>query len=93
MADDIASTAGNEPGAVLIATSNELWLKGKRGSFRIPRLSVVKVCRGGLYPWFFKGIRIRHQLSALPSNIQFASFHVKTGELIAKLHSLGYPTA
>lgn len=92
MADDVAATTGAEAGAVLQATADELWLKGKRGDFRIPRAAVLKVGRGGFYPWFFKGIRIRHSLPKLPANLQFTAISVKTAGLIAELGALGYPT-
>lgn len=93
MADDVASTFGPVPGAILQATADELWLKGNRGDFRIPRTAVVKIGRGSLYPWFFKGIRIRHSLSALPGNLQFLPLKSDTAQLSARLRTLGYPVA
>ncbi len=92
MADDVAATCGAEAGAVLLATADELWLKGKRGDFRIPRAAVAGVGRGGFYPWFFKGIRIRHRLTQRPASLQFLAFSAGTRELVAGLRSLGYPT-
>jgi hypothetical protein len=92
MADDVAATYGAEPCAVLTATPDELWLKGNRGDFRLPRSAVVRIGRGGLYPWFFKGIRIRHQNAEFPSNIQFKELRGRTDDLIAQPKLLGYPT-
>jgi hypothetical protein len=92
MADDVAATCGAEAGAVLLATADELWLKGKRGDFRIPRAAVLKVGRGGFYPWFLKGILIRHNLPKLPANLQFLAFSASPGELVTGLRYLGYPT-
>lgn len=93
MADDVASTYGAEPCAVLTATPDEVWLKGNRGDFRLPRSSVTRIGRGGLYPWFFKGIRIRHQDAKFPSNLQFMALTGKTSDIIAQLKTLGYPTS
>ena len=93
MADDVASTYGSEPCAVLTATPDELWLKGNRGDFRLPRSAVTRIGRGGLYPWLFKGIRIRHQNAKFPSNLQFKELNGKANDLIAQLKALGYPTA
>ena len=92
MADDVAATYRAEPCAVLTATPDELWLKGNRGDFRLPRSAVVRIGRGGLYPWFFKGIRIRHQNARFPSNTQFKELRGRTDDLIAQLKVLGYPT-
>ncbi len=93
MADDVASTSGPSPGAVLQATADELWLKGNRGDFRVPRHAVTRISRGGLYPWLFKGIRIRHSLPQLPGNIQFLDTEGSTAGLLARLKILGYPVA
>jgi hypothetical protein len=92
MCDGVGTTAGPEPGAVLCANADEIWLKGRRGDFRIPRSGVVRIGRGRMYPWFFRGIRIRHNIAGFPSELQFGPFVGSTRDLIAKLKSLGYPT-
>ncbi|MBK8478844.1 MAG: hypothetical protein IPL39_21930 [Opitutaceae bacterium] len=93
MADDVASTYGSEPCAALTATPDELRLKGNRGDFRLPRSAITRISRGGLYPWFFKGIRIRHLNTKISSNLQFRTLTGKTNHLLAQLKTLGYPTA
>ncbi len=91
MADDVAATSGPKPGAVLQATADELWIKGHRGDLRLPRQSIARIDRGGLYPWFFKGIRVRHSLPGAPAKVQFLPFECDTGVLLRRLHALGYP--
>lgn len=93
MADDVASTYGSEPCAALTATPDELRLKGNRGDFRLPRSAITRISRGGLYPWFFKGIRIRHLNTKISSNLQFRTLTGKTNHLLAQLKTLGYPAA
>ncbi|HLP00549.1 MAG TPA: hypothetical protein VK163_00885 [Opitutaceae bacterium] len=91
MADDVASTFGPMPGATLTATPETLRLKGNRGDFLLSRAAVVSISRGGFYPWFFKGIRIRHRLPRFPRNLQFLDLSGSTRELLAALSSLGFP--
>ncbi len=93
MADDVAATFGPKPGAVLQATAEELWIKGNRGDFRLPRQAIARIGRGGLYPWFFKGIRVRHHQKGLPVKVLFLPLECDTGELLHRLQSLGYPHA
>ncbi|MFT3828340.1 MAG: hypothetical protein QM691_01410 [Opitutaceae bacterium] len=91
MADDVASTFGPIPGATLTATSDALHLQGNRGDFLVPRSAIVRISRSGFYPWFFKGIRIRHQLPRFPRNLQFLHLSGPTRELLAALSTLGFP--
>jgi len=92
MCDGVGTTAGPEPGAVLCANADEIWLKGRRGDFHLPRSAVVKVGRGRMYPWFFRGIRIRHNVAGYPAELQFGPFVGATRAILAQLKSLGYPT-
>jgi hypothetical protein len=93
MHDGIAATSGPEPGAVLCANVDEIWLKGHRGNFHLPRSAVVKIGRAGLYPWFFRGIRMRHNVAGYPADLQFGPWVTKTRDALAKLKSLGYPVS
>ena len=93
MADDVAATFGPKPGAVLQATTDELWIQGNRGDFRIPRTAITAINRGGLYPWFFKGIRVRHSIDGLPRRILFLPFEGDTAALLNQLQALGFPRA
>jgi hypothetical protein len=92
MADDVAATIGPSPGAVLTANPGGIWLRGKRGDFRIARLDVVKIGRDGMYPWFFRGVRIRHRVSRFPENLQFKPMTGRARDIIARLKALGFPT-
>ena len=92
MCDGVGMTTGSSPGAVLCANGDEIWLKGRRGDFHVPRSAVLKIGRGGMYPWFFRGIRIRHNVGDYPAVLQFGPIVGKTGNLLAQLKSLGYPT-
>jgi hypothetical protein len=91
MSDGIGATYGAEPCAVLTATADELWLKGNLGDFRIPRSAVVKLGRGQLYPWFFRGVRIRHSIAAFPPDLQFKPMAGRSREILAQLAALGFP--
>jgi hypothetical protein len=93
MSDGIGTTGGPGPGAVLCANTDELWLKGRRGDFHLPRNAVVRIGRSRLYPWFFRGISIRHNVPGFPSDLKFGPWTDKSGELLAQLKSLGFPTA
>lgn len=92
MSDGVGATFGPEPCAVLSANADELWLKGTRGDFRLPRNAVVRIGRGRMYPWFFRGIRIRHNVAGYPSDLQFTPMVGRTRDILAQLKSLGFPT-
>ena len=93
MCDGVGTTTGSEPGALLCANAEELWLKGRRGDFHLPRSAVVKVGRAGMYPWFFRGIRIRHRVSGYPAELQFGPFVGTSRSILTQLKSLGYSTS
>ena len=91
MADDGAATFGPDPMASLTATADTLVLAGSRGTFRVPRTAVVKVGRGGMYPWFFSGVRIHHNLASYPRDLQFKPMDAKLRDILSQLGRLGYP--
>lgn len=91
MADDVGSTYGPEPLASLTATADLLVLHGTRGTFRLPRTEVTKLGRGRMYPWFFKGLRIRHRVKQYPRDLQFQPLHGNWRDVQAQLKALGYP--
>lgn len=91
MADDIGATFGPEPCATLEADASTLQLRSTRGNFSIPRQAVVSIGRGGLYPWFFRGIRLRHRQPGIPTHLQFKPMHSERGSVVDALASLGYP--
>lgn len=91
MSDDIAATFGPKPGAVLQASADELWIKGNRGDFRLPRQAIRRIGRGSLYPWLFKGVRIWHNQTGVPAKVQFLPLECDTAELLHRLQLLGYP--
>lgn len=93
MADDVGSTYGPEPLATLTATANELVLSGTRGTFRMPRAAVARLCRGKMYPWFFSAMRIKHTVSGYPEDLQFKPQPGHWRDVLARLKSLGYPDA
>jgi len=93
MSDGVAATFGPVPGAVLTANTDELWLKGNRGDFRIPRSAVVKIGRGGFYPWFFRGVGIRNNVKGFPAFLQFTPMDGKDRAIRDQLKSLGFPSA
>lgn len=90
MADHIGATYGPEPLAFLAASATELLLSGNRGTFRFPRAAVVKVGRGGLYPWCFSSVRIRHSIAGFPAELQFKPLDATTKDVLGQLKSLGY---
>lgn len=91
MADDGTSTFGPEPLASLTATPSELVLSGTRGTFRIPRSAVKRLGRGGMYPWFFSGLRIHHSVEGFPANLQFKPQPGRWRDVLTRLKALGYP--
>lgn len=92
MSDDVGATYGVKPMAYLSASPDEIVISGTRGTHRLPRAAITKIGRGKLYPWFFAGIRIRHTLTAVPSELQFKPMDVERVEVLGALRSLGYPT-
>ncbi len=93
MSDGVGSTYGLEPLAHLIADSEHLVLTGNRGNFSIPCASVIKLGRGGFYPWFFGGIRIRHSVAAFPEELVFKPMGVRERDILDRLREMGYPVA
>ena len=93
MSDGVGATYGANPLAFLSVNSDALLLSGSRGTFHLPRTSVVKVGRGKMYPWFFGGIRIRHNISSYPDELQFQAMGVRSREILDRLRALGYPMA
>jgi hypothetical protein len=90
MWDGVAATYG-PPRAVLSANADEIWLKGRRGDFHLSRTAVVRVGRGPFYPWFFQGVRIRHNIAGYPLDLQFRAVDGGTRDILAQLKSLGFP--
>ena len=93
MADDISATDGPEPMALLIATSDSLFLSSTRGNFKIPRSAVTKLGKGKFYPWFFSAVRIHHSVREFPTSLQFKPLRAKPADVMNALRSLGYPAA
>jgi hypothetical protein len=93
MSDGVGSTYGLEPMAFLAAEPDHLLLSGNRGTFRLPRATVVKLGRGGLYPWFFHGIRIRHNVASFPDELVFKPMGAKECDILVRLRMLGYPVS
>lgn len=91
MSDGVAATYGPTPMAFLSATPEGLLLSGNRGTFQVPRSAVTKVGRGKMYPWFFRGVRIRHTISKYPADLQFQPMDAHWREVVAQLKALGYP--
>ena len=91
MADDVGATYGQEPMAFLNATATELLLSGNRGTFRLPRSAVVKVRRGGMYPWFFRAVRLHHTVPGFPVELQFKPLDTTPRTVLDALKRLGYP--
>ncbi len=90
--NDGNGTSGSQgAAAVLCANADEIWLSGRRGDFHLPRAAVVRVGRAGMYPWFFRGIRIRHTVAGYPPILQFGAWTVPSRQVISQLRSLGFP--
>lgn len=60
-------------------------------AYRFPRAAVAKAGRGGLYPWCFSSIRIRHSIASYPTELQFKALGESTKIVLGQLKSLGYP--
>jgi hypothetical protein len=91
MSDGVGATYGHTPLALLSANAGELLLSGNRGTFRLPRAAVLRIGRGDLYPWFFGGIRIRHNIADFPEHLQFQPMVARSREILDQLRALGYP--
>lgn len=91
MADDVGATYGQEPMAFLNASPTELLLSGNRGTFRLPRTAVVKIRRGGMYPWFFGSVRLHHSVPGFPVDLQFKPLGTTPRAVLDALKRLGYP--
>jgi hypothetical protein len=88
--DGIGAMFGATPMAFLSAEADELVLAGTRGTFRLPRGAVVKVGRGGFYPWCFGGIRIRHTIARYPDELDFKPLGAKESAVLRRLRELGF---
>jgi hypothetical protein len=93
MSDGIGSTYGPAPLAHLSAGPEYLVLTGTRGNFLLPRSVVIKLGKGGLYPWFFRGIRIRHRIASFPEELLFKPMGIRERDILARLRELGYPVS
>lgn len=93
MADNVGATYGHAPMAFLAANAETLLLSGNRGTFRIARSDVVRIGRGGFYPWFFRAVRIRHRVASFPDELQFKPLDAQLADVLAKLKALGYPVS
>ncbi len=93
MADHVGATYGQEPMAFLEATAAELLLSGNRGTYRLARADVVKITRGGLYPWLFGSLRLRHRVAKFPAELQFKPLDASVDAVRTALKNLGYPTS
>lgn len=89
--DGNGTSGGPAGGAVLCANAGEIWLSGRLGDFHLPRNAVVRIGRAGMYPWFFRGIRIRHTVASYPPILQFGAWTVPSRQVISQLRSLGFP--
>lgn len=93
MSDGVGATYGLAPLAFLAAEPDHLLLSGNRGTFRLPKTSIVKLGRGGFYPWFFHGIRIRHNVANFPEDLEFKPLGTKGRDILERLRALGYPVS
>ncbi len=91
MSDGVAATSGFTPGAELCANAEALWLKGARGDFFFHREGMMRIRRGGMYPWFFTGVRLQHRVGTYPEDIGFKPLAGNTRALLAQLQALGWP--
>ncbi|MFM9078710.1 MAG: hypothetical protein ACKOTE_01015 [Opitutaceae bacterium] len=92
MSDGVGCTYGLEPLAHLTADPEHLTLAGNRGNFRLPRAAITRLGRGGFYPWFFGGIRIRHTVANFPDELVFKPMNVRERDILSRLRELGYPS-
>jgi hypothetical protein len=79
--------------AFLSADAGQLLLSGNRGTYRLPRAAVRKLGRGGFYPWFFRGVRIRHTIADFPEELVFRPLGARERDVLVRLRALGYPVA
>ena len=93
MADDVGSTYGHEPLAKLVADRDLLILEGTRGTFQLPRITITKLGRGKMYPWFFSAVRIHHNVVLFPRELQFKPLETKPRDVLNRLRDMGYPVA
>ncbi len=93
MGNGLGATYGLPPAAFLAASAEELVVSGPLGTFRLPRAAVIKLGRGGMYPWFFSGIRIHHRDPKCPEELEFKVLGARRGDVLAQLRTLGYPVA
>lgn len=93
MSDGVGSTYGPAPMAHLAAEAGHLVLSGSRGNFYVPRAAVVRLGRGGFYPWFFGGIRIHHSVAGFPTELVFKPMGIRERDILARLREMGYPVA
>ena len=93
MSNGLGTTYGLTPMAVLSASPEKLLLVGKLGTFEFPRSSLIKIGRGGFYPWCFSAVRLHHKVAGIPEELQFKPLGVSAGVIRARLKSMGYPVA
>jgi hypothetical protein len=93
MTDGVGTTFGPEPMATLHATADEIVFSSTLGIFRVPRSAVTLIKRGGMYPWFFKGLRVHHSVATLADELQFKPMDSTAREIKQRLRELGYPVA
>jgi hypothetical protein len=91
MSDGVGATYGVAPMASLQGNAEHLVLAGSRGTFNLPRTSIRKLGRGGFYPWFFRGVRIHHNVPQFPAELVFRPLGAREADLFARLRKLGYP--
>jgi hypothetical protein len=90
MSDGVGVTYGLTPLAFLSVEPDHLLLSGNRGTYRFSRGAIVKLGRGGFYPWFFRGIRFRHTVAGYPAELLFRPLGTPDQEILARLRALGY---
>lgn len=93
MGNGLGATYGLPPAAFLAANAEALVVSGPLGTFRLPRTAVTKLGRGGMYPWFFGGIRIHHRDPKCPEELQFKPLGAHRRDVLSHLRGLGYPVA
>lgn len=77
--------------ARLVANSHHLEFAVQQMVFTIPLGKVRKISRGGMYPWFFRGLRVHHSIPGYPEDLQFKAEGASFTEMKLKLAALGYP--